>query len=145
MSFTPVFIGFVEWHWSESGFNFCCFFFFFLPGLWLKGRAFWDHAEEPDLVLKYVLFTALHIAFVTYSHFFPWQEQRKEKSYTDSQWYLYFHHINIIVTCRECLRIRLHWKHSRGLLPHTVGIQIVVQLYKHKTKEAGAIGALISK
>lgn len=28
---------------------------------------------------------------------------------------------------------------------HTVGIQIVVQLYKYKTKEAGAISALISK
>lgn len=28
---------------------------------------------------------------------------------------------------------------------HTVGIQIVVQLCKYKTKEANAIGALISK
>lgn len=56
----------------------------------------------------------------------------------------YFHHINIIVTCRE----REDWiaLEAQPAPPlGTAGIQIVVQLYKYKTKEAHAIGALISK
>lgn len=69
--------------------------FFFVRSL-DEGTVYWDHAEEPDLVLRPVLFTALLHAFVTYSPFSPGCcRERRVLSLIPCD--TYFHHINIIV------------------------------------------------